>query len=64
MPFILLRLVIIAGGLACLWKIADSVQTSLSRAAEVAHDTVTPFTLLAAGILVAACAYAFGQLHR
>ena len=63
MPLVLLRLAVVAFGLVCVWHTATSLRQSMDRAAQVARETSLPFTLLAAAILVAALAYAFGK-HR
>lgn len=64
MPLVLLRLAVVVFSLVCVWRMATSVQQSMARAAEVAQASSLPFTLLAAGILVAALAYALGKLRR
>lgn len=51
-----------------MWALAAvccvSVASSLSRAADVATKTFSPFGFLAAGILVGAIGYAVGQLRN
>lgn len=64
MPLLILRAVIAAAALVCVWKIADSAMRSAGAIATVAHDTVAPFTLVATGLLIAAVGYAVGKLRR
>jgi len=64
MPLLLLRVTMIAAALVCVWKVSDAAMRSAGAIATVAHDTVTPFTLVAAGLLIAAVGYAAGKLRR
>ena len=64
MPLLILRLVLVAGAMACVVKVAQSAEATLASAAVVAQETAQPFLLLACAILVIAVVMALNQLRR